>query len=154
VRVVLAGSAFGRPPKPPSPTSGQPPTLITVQANGAVRGTNISTGALTCTGSGFSEGTSCYVYAKPGSTITATATIDRLLPAAWSWKINWEPYGGSQSSPCSPSQTACTASIMVPDLGGTVSNYIARPGGWTSAAMYVVACKTGETPYAGYPCPF
>lgn len=153
VRVVLAGSAFGIGPKQNPPTTGNPPTEIMIKVNGAIRGASIATGALSCTGAGFSEGTSCYVYAKPGSTIPATATINRPLPAGWSWKIDWQPYGGSQSFPCSSSPTTCTASITVADLGGMIQNYVTTPSGWVAAALNVVACKTGETPYPGHPCP-
>jgi hypothetical protein len=130
------------------------PDLITIAVNGAVRGMSLATGALTCTGAGFSEGTSCYVYAKPGSTVPATATIDHALPSQWGWKILWQPYGGEQSFPCPTTATSCTSSIAVPDLGGTVQNYITVPGGYRAASLYVVACKTGEVPYPGHPCPF
>jgi hypothetical protein len=133
---------------------GGPPTRITIQVNGAIRGVSLVTGAGTCTGAGFSEGTSCYVYAKPGSTVTATATTDKPLPAGWTWAIVWEPYGGSKTTKCANSPTTCTASIAVPDLGGTIHSHVTTTSGYNDSAMYVVACKTGETPYPGHPCTF
>ena len=47
----------------------------------------------------------------------------------------------------------CNASITVPDLGGTIHSHLTNPRGYNDASMYVVACKSGETPY-GHPCPF
>jgi hypothetical protein len=130
------------------------PTETAIEVNGTIRGADLETGALTCTGTGFTEGTSCYVYAKPGSTVPAQATLDRLVPAGWKWSIVWEPYGGSQSFVCGATEKTCSASITIPDLGGTIHTHLTTPSGYHDAALYVVACKTGETPYPGHPCPF
>jgi len=154
VRVVLAGGAFGSQPRSQPPPTGKQPDLIAIKVNGETSGVSISTGALTCSGAGFGEGTSCYVYAQPGSSTQAEATIDRTLPSGWTWSIDWEPYGGSKTFNCTSTQTDCVADITVPDLGGTVAVRIATPNGGAAAAMYVVACKHGETPYPGHPCPY
>jgi hypothetical protein len=105
VRVVLVGSAFGShptshpPTTPPPPKASPAPTEATIEAGGAIRGENILTGALTCTGKGYSQGTSCCVNVAQNASVEVKATLDQPLPSGWHWQIRWMD-GAGQSFDC------------------------------------------------------
>jgi hypothetical protein len=127
------------------------PTRATIGTNGATRGETIATGALDCGGSGYPEGTSCFVNAVIGNSITLTATLDKPLPPGWSWKITW-PDDATTAKDCGAGGTSCTTSVTVTQVGGFAGAAVTTPNGTAALALTVQSCNPGETPN-GHPCP-
>jgi hypothetical protein len=132
------------------------PSEATIQANDAVRTENLTTGALTCTGSGYSQGTSCYVNVAQGSSVQLKASLDVVIPSNWKWTIIWElSVGNDQPFACPAQVKTCGEAVTEPTLPATspiALLHIDTPNGATGPGMYVVPCKPGEMTN-GHPCP-
>ena len=131
------------------------PREATIEAAGAVRGEDLDTGALTCKGAGYSQGTSCFVNVPEGAAVTLKATMDRPPLETWKWKIEWElSVGHDQVFACPQDAKICTKTVTVPMLPAPspiASAHIDTPHGSTGPSIYVVPCRPGDPP-TGHPC--
>jgi hypothetical protein len=93
------------------------------------------------------------VNVAAGSSVTLMATVDRPLPANWSWRIDWElSVDNVQHFSCTAGSTDCKMTVTVPEAGPIAHTVITMPTGSTGPAMYVIGCTPGK-PTNGQPCP-